>query len=741
MERQNNLTSSSIWKPAGAKPSAAPMNAGMTPKEAMDIIRRHVLLISISVVVGLFTGAALWFVILRYNPKYTAMTYIEVLPPGLKKPSDVGMPSVSKDIMYQERASKATLINQQSLYDELLKRDIIRATEWFARYKGDLDDLREALRKNLGAYPDRDTNYVRVTMTCASPKEAALIVNEIVDIFVARLTTAAQEGVGGRLSELQKQFGQIDSDLSAAEKAIEGIRQTAADAGLIGATSVDSQFTNAISQKLSNLELQQNDLVRKIAQLQTNVQSYQREVAGPISPQIQRLVESDPVMVSLANQLSSLEGDLARRRGTLGDEHRDVKQVEEAIKRITEQRRSREAEIAETYRQSQYQGGMDDLRAMTDELKKLDEMRASAELKQKDLERYQILFEQSTSKRDELRRRKDDINNQITTYKLIYGDPETPQVRRAGRAPEPLKVSSPQVKLYLPGGLVLGFLVGVGLSFLIELLNTLVRTPSDVKKYLNTPLLGVIYHVDEDEQAQGVDMCHVIKQAPYSITSECYRQFRTNLKLSSPPELLRSILVTSGHAGDGKTCVASNLAATLVAEGKRVLFVDTNFRRPASKAMFPPVSEGSEYGLSCLLDGVCSVADVIRKSDVEGFDVIDAGAMPKNPAELLSGAAMATALAEFERRYDHVVIDGPPVLIVSEAKVLALRARSTVVVFNAAATTRGAAARTIRELGDIRANVVGCVLVQARSLKGGYFKELYKSYEEYQSGNLTTAGK
>jgi capsular exopolysaccharide synthesis family protein len=500
-------------------------------------------------------------------------------------------------------------------------------------------------------------------------------------------------------------------------------------------------FRNAISNKLSNLEVQQSDLVRQITQLQTNVQSYQREVTGPISPQIQRLVESDPVMITLANQLSALESDLARKRGTLGDEHRDVKQVEEAIKRITEQRREREAEIAETYRQSQYQGGMDQLRAMTDELKKLEEMRTSAELRQKDLERYQILFEQSTSKRDELRRRKDDINNQITTYKLIYGDPETPQVRRAGRAPEPIKVSSPRLELYLPGGFVLGLLAGIGLAFLMEILNNLVRTPSDVKKYLHIPLLGVIYHVDEDEQAQSVDLCHVVKQAPYSITSECYRQFRTNLKLSSPPESLRTILVTSGHAGDGKTCVASNLAATLVAEGKRVLFVDTNFRRPTSKAMFPLVSGGGEYGLSCLLGGICSAADVIRKSDVEGFDVIDAGAMPQNPAELLSGTAMETALAEFERRYDHVIIDGPPVLIVSEAKVLALRARSTVLVFNATTTLRGAAARTIRELGDIRANVIGCVLVQARSLKGGYFRELYKSYEEYQSGNLTAAGK
>jgi polysaccharide biosynthesis transport protein len=742
MDRPSNLASSSIWRPTGQRPAPPQMSAGMTPKEAMDIVRRHVLLICIMTIVGFIVGGTAWALLRQFYPRYTAWTYIEVLPPGLQDPKKVESPLASKEILYAERSSKAALIKQQSLYDELLKREEVRSTKWFEGYRDDLDKLRKVLEDDLGATAERDTNYIRISMVTCSPKESALIVNQAVDLFVARQTMLAQAGVGGRLAELNKQLTEVESDLSSAENQIETIRKNAALAGLTGVVSRENaDIRNAITTKLQALEIQQNELVTRIAQTQTTVETYQKYVTGPISPQIQRQMESDPVMIALANQKSALEADLARKRGTLGDDHRDVKQTEEAIKRIAEQRRDREAQLGETYRQEQYYRSVDDLKAMGDELKKLEEMRAGTELKQKDLERYQIIYEQSVSKRDELRKRKDEITAQITTYKLIYGDPETPQVKRAGYAPEPLKMSSPKWQLFFPGGLALGMLSGIGLAFLIEMLNDLVRTPSDVKRYLQTPLLGVIYHVEEDEQVQGVDLCHVIRQAPHSITGECYRQFKTNLKLSAPPETLKSILVTSGQAGEGTTCAASNLAETFAAEGKRVLFVDANLRRPTSRTTFPPISGDAVHGLGDVLAGQCQLVAAIRSTGLEGFDVLDAGTPTRSPAELIGSQAMRQVLVELERTYDHIIIDGPPVLLVSEAKTLASMVRSTVLVFSATSTTRGAAGRTIRELGEIHANVVGCMLMQARSLKGGYFQELYKSYEDYHSGQLTAAAR
>jgi len=93
---------------------------------------------------------------------------------------------------------------------------------------------------------------------------------------------------------------------------------------------------------------------------------------------------------------------------------------------------------------------------------------------------------------------------------------------------------------------------------------------------------------------------------------------------------------------------------------------------------------------------------------------------------------MEELLTKHRKSYDYVIIDGPPVLLVSDAKVLAGVVDATLLIFNAAATSRGAAQRTIRELKDVNARIVGCVLFAARSIKGGYFQEQFKSYRKYQ---------
>jgi succinoglycan biosynthesis transport protein ExoP len=197
------------------------------------------------------------------------------------------------------------------------------------------------------------------------------------------------------------------------------------------------------------------------------------------------------------------------------------------------------------------------------------------------------------------------------------------------------------------------------------------------------------------------------------------------------------MLITSGRAGDGKTSVAVNLSATLVAEDKKVLFIDTNFRRPSTATLFArteadgSVAEHVDFGLSNYLMGQCEYDDVVRTSGIEGFDIIDSGPLPSNPAEILGGANMTKLLEKSRQLYDSVVIDGPPLLI-SDAKILAAQADGTIVVFNAAATKRGAAQRTLRELRDINANLIGAVLVGVRSMKGGYFQEVYRSYQAYQ---------
>jgi polysaccharide biosynthesis transport protein len=295
---------------------------------------------------------------------------------------------------------------------------------------------------------------------------------------------------------------------------------------------------------------------------------------------------------------------------------------------------------------------------------------------------------------------------------------------------------------------MLGFLAGIGLAFLIELLNDLVRTPRDVDRFLHIPLLGIIPDLQEDVQTEKIEACHVVRQAPYSMISESYRRFRTNLKLTTSAKDTKVVLVSSSMAGEGKTSMAVNLACSLIAEGRKVLLIDANFWRPNINKIFPNPNANSqmeheedfvnqsEFGLSTLLAGLCGYQEVIRPSGIDNLSIIDTGLLPSNPAELLGGAQMEQLLKHQRANYDYIIIDGPPVLLVSDVKTLARLVDGTVLVFNANTTRRGVAIRAIRELNEVKAQILGCALVAVRALKGGYFTEQLKSHQKYQKLQL-----
>lgn len=223
---------------------------------------------------------------------------------------------------------------------------------------------------------------------------------------------------------------------------------------------------------------------------------------------------------------------------------------------------------------------------------------------------------------------------------------------------------------------------------------------------------------------------------PYSIISESYRHLRTNLKLSAQGQTRGVLLVSSCAAGDGKSSVATNLAAAIVSEYKKVLLVDANFRRPALDEVFAAQAGGEtgrqQAGLSALLTGKSTFEQARRSAGIDGLDFIDAGQAPPNPADMLDSPPMADLISQQRANYDYIIIDGPPVLLVSDAKILARLVDGTVLVFNATVTRRGAAQRAIRELREVNATIIGGVLFAVRAMKGGYFHEQFESYRQYQ---------
>lgn len=706
-----------------------------TPKEILDALRRHLFLIISLTMLGAVVGGGLWFVLRTVAPKYTAKTYIEVLHPGQLDPTVIGTPLASKDIAYEFRFSKAALIKQQNMLQELIRRDAVRETKWFNKFGNDVVKIIDDLDKNLGVVPDRNSNYISISMTCGSPREAAIIVNQMVDLFVKSQQTTAEADVSLKLKELSQQENDLRDRLRSISNSLSDIRRST---GLTQLESDEGAFRNTITQKLSSLELDKLKLEADIEQIRTSAVNYEeRKISDEI---VQRDTENDPVVIGLIQRISAYEAELARKLTNLGENHREVQQIQELLRKTIAEKDARSNFKAQQIRDSDVTSARDNLAVVTNRLAKLEELRAQTENEQRELDNTRVIYDQLVSDREETKSKLFSIQEQISKYNLIKQDVQTAKVRSVGLAPTPLEMSSPKLMVFVPGGTFLGCLLGVSLAFLLELLNDLLRTPSDVMKFVDIPLLGMITHKDLDEDTRKVDMWKVVRQAPLSLVSECYRQFKTNLKLSSGSDFHKVIFITSGNAGEGRTTIAANVAATFAAEDKRVLLIDANFRRPSLNKIFPNSSghrigiENSDEGLSGYLTGNRGAEEVIRPTDLEGTDVIDSGLLPANPSALLGGKKMAELIKYAKEHYDYVIVDGPPMLV-SDAKALASQADGTVLVFNTSITRRGVAKRIVRELREVNTNVLGAVLVGARVLKGGYFDELFESYREYQNSH------
>jgi len=721
-------------RPPGPQSHAA---ASLTPKEVFAIIRRHIFLISFLTLLGLAAGGAAWILLQKYLPRFTARTYIQVLPPVEKDPMTISTVQLQKDILYEHRQSIANLIKQQRTLEDLLDRDSVKETDWFRRWGGDRRQAVKYLNKHFGAYAHRDSAFVEISMTCRAAKEAADIVNEMLTLFLAQQGTTEQREISNRLQRLEEQRVRVQGELDAANKGLDDVRAAYDLTDL--EKPAGRYFQPTITLRLNSLELQRNELDLLIRQLRANIGNLQKLATGPITEQIEFAIEKDPVMVSLAQQLAVLEAQLSGMLTKFGENHRDVRRARDLIEKTKKEREVRKTEIAEQTRRANLENARDSLVVLQERFEQLEQLRQEAEAKKKQLDIAQIQYEKGLKIRDERLEMLDSIKEQIEKMKTLHDDPETPKVLAVGPAPIPLEmVFSRQWWLWFPSGTILGLLFGLGLAFLVELANDLVRTPSDVARFLRIPLLGVVPDASQDSQVRGIELCHAVRQAPYSVVSESYRHCRTNLKLSGAAESLKTLLVSSGMPGDGKTSVAVNLAETFVAADKKVLLIDANFRQPNLHSVFPKAErhvagERFDFGLSSVLTHQCAAREAVRSSGVEGLDIIDCGPLPANPAELLGSLRMEELLREHRRSYDHVIIDGPPVLLVSDAKVLARLVDATILVLNAAATSRGAAQRTIRELKEVRANIVGCVLFGARAIKGGYFREQFKSYRRYQT--------
>jgi exopolysaccharide transport family protein len=375
----------------------------------------------------------------------------------------------------------------------------------------------------------------------------------------------------------------------------------------------------------------------------------------------------------------------------------------------------------------------DALEKQKQEANKLNESAIQYSILKRDLESYRQLYEGLMEKMKEA-----GVSAGLKSNNFRIVD-----VARVPTAP-----IEPNIPRNLAFAFMLGLTSGVGLAFMLEGLDNTVRTTEQAQMISGLPPLGMIPMGSRTAReganakrlviASSKEAVELVTQVrPQSQMAESYRALRTSLLLSNlgaPPKV---IMITSALPQEGKTTTSINCAVVLAQKGIRVLLIDADLRRPS---IHKTLGMGPRSGLSNVLTGSATLQQTITRSPIlPNLSVLPAGTPPPNPAELLASTNMRDVLEELRGQYDHIVVDTPPTLSVTDAVVLSPRADAIVLVIRSGQTTKQALRRSRDVLLQVNAKVSGVLLnaVDLSSPDYYYYYEYKSKYSRYYRDDAT----
>ncbi len=269
-------------------------------------------------------------------------------------------------------------------------------------------------------------------------------------------------------------------------------------------------------------------------------------------------------------------------------------------------------------------------------------------------------------------------------------------------AAAPSDASSPDTRLNLALGFIVGLALGVGLAALKTALDTKVRGEQDVRRVTDAAILGGIAF-DDDATKKPL----LTQAAPQSPRAESFRQIRTNLQFAHVGHDSKAILITSSLPGEGKTTTAINLAIAMAQAGQTVALIDADLRRPR---VYDYLGLEGNVGLTTALIGTAQVNDLLQHWGDDEMYVLTSGQIPPNPSELLGSRSMKELITQLEAEFDAVIIDAPPLLPVTDAAVLAQHVGGVVLVAGATRVKLPDLQKSLAALEMVDAELLGVVL-------------------------------
>ena len=561
---------------------------------------------------------------------------------------------------------------------------------------------------------------IQVTVEGGHPADVQKFTNVIVDEHLRAANAGSTDNLQKMIAFLKKEKVKTTADLAAAERALSDFRrqrklveikeqQTAQVKDYADVERRLREADAALSSARAQLEASQarlratpDNLTQETERDNPRYQKLSESLDGLNAQRvllIQQYKESSREVRDLDHQIGQVQGQLANESRTVTERRSSPNPNRSLMEmKLTEQR------IA-------FQGAEADYRKALEQFRQ--KMSQSTELGPWEVELSKLVRD-----KDILSQLYTNLSTRLSDAELrgSYTIAMAELIEPAALPTEPVR---PKKHLNIAFSVILAICLGIGMAFLQEYLDDRVNSPDDIERISALPTLGHVPLMLGDQPRL------VNALAANSHIAESYRGLRSSIGFAGIDHPIRRLQVTSAGKGEGKSTTSVNLATAMAMDGKRVILVDADMRRPS---IHRTLTLPNSPGLSEVLAGMKSMDEALQETDVDGLRVLCAGPIPPNPAELLGSRAFDHLIEQLEERADIVIYDTPPCMPVTDPLIVASRMDGVILVLHVGQTRKGAIKHAVEQLGRARARIVGVVFNRVEQNKGGSYYHHYYYY-------------
>ena len=692
------------------------------------VLRRHLVLIIGTAVAGTVLGVVAFFLLDKFSPLYTEEALFEIRA-GLEEGSDTTTRDINdEDTVVRLATTEMYLIVSREVLDDAVKDPSVLETKWFnENFLGEYDEAVDELQEDIRTTLIPGSNLFSIKWSARYAADVPIILTAVSNAYINKRSNLDKITFNQSLDVFKSQLNEISRNLDDLGQQIETfIRENSI-------TNIDDPRANQLAITVTELALQIAEDESTYSLLVSSRDQTSAKLEGTIMP-----TEEDRKLAELDFAVRAHDQGIINTKTTLYElkekyrdyDHPMILKAQGTLRALQAEYEAKIKDIMSINLQAQLKTYNNQIQNLDNMLKQFTEEYKNGEAQLRELAADMSNYRSMEDRRDLLEAQRDAIVQNINQVQMLRLRTDARRVRLALAAREPRERSFPKFELVVPFTAILLLGTVVGLIFLREMTDQRVKSAADIEMVPSAKVLGVIPDLVEDpcksEQAELV-----VKRCPNSVLAESFRQASGLIQKGMNRSAHQTLLILGGLPEAGTTSVITNLAATAMASGRKVVVVDANFRRPRLAQAMGVSGDGP--GLGDLLIKANTLKDTIINTEY-GIDVIPAGTAANRVFERLNNGQVDSIMAELRNLYDVIFIDAPPAVVAGDAMVLANKVDAAVLVVRAYREQRGLIARLVHQLNDAPCELLGVLLNRPRGTAGGYFKKNYAVMASYGSG-------